>query len=131
AAELNTAPVRRSLGTVVSVNATGIAEFVKRAGAERWAAARASVRNDIETALRQYRGLASMQQGHGLLAAFDGPTRAINFAREVREAICRHGLHAQIGLHAGTIEYADGRIGGIAAELATRIAMAAERDELL
>ncbi|HEX3304178.1 MAG TPA: alpha/beta fold hydrolase [Thermomicrobiales bacterium] len=131
AAELNTAPVRRSLGTVVSVNATGIAEFVKRAGAERWAATRASVRNDIETALRQYRGLASMQQGHGLVAAFDGPTRAINFACEVLETIRRHGLHAQIGLHAGMIEYAEDRIGGVTAELATRIAMAAVRDEIL
>jgi pimeloyl-ACP methyl ester carboxylesterase/DNA-binding CsgD family transcriptional regulator len=131
AADLDTAPLRRSLATVVSVNATGLTEFVQRAGAEQWAATRVSVRADIEAALQRYRGLASMQQGHGLIAAFDGPTRAINYACEVLETIRRHGLHAQIGLHAGMIEYADGRIGGVAAELTTRIAMAAMRDEML
>jgi pimeloyl-ACP methyl ester carboxylesterase/DNA-binding CsgD family transcriptional regulator len=129
--EMQTIPVRRALATVVSVNATGIAEYVRRSGAGSWGATRALVRDAIEQALVEYRSLASMQQGQGLVAAFDGPTRAISFAHTLREAIRRHGLHAQIGLHAGTIEHAEGRISGVAAELATRIGLAARQDEIL
>jgi pimeloyl-ACP methyl ester carboxylesterase/DNA-binding CsgD family transcriptional regulator len=129
--EMHAIPVRRALATVVSVNATGIAEYVRRAGAEGWGAARVLVRDAIEQALVEYRGLASMQQGQGLVAAFDGPTRAICFARTVRETIRRYGLHAQIGIHAGMIEHADGRISGVAAELATRIGLVARQDEIL
>ena len=131
AAELDTVPMRRALATVVSVNATGIAEFVRRVGADQWASTRASARIAIEAELGRYQALASMQQGQGLVAAFDGPTRAINFACAVRETIRRQGLHVQIGLHAGTIEHAEGRVAGVAVELATRIAMVAERDEML
>jgi pimeloyl-ACP methyl ester carboxylesterase/DNA-binding CsgD family transcriptional regulator len=129
--EMQAVPVRRALATIVSVNATGIAEYARRVGAGSWEATRALVREDIEQALEKYRSLASMQQGQGLVAAFDGPTRAICFARSVREATSRHGLHSQIGIHAGTVEHAERRIVGVAAELATRISLAARQDEIL
>jgi DNA-binding CsgD family transcriptional regulator len=89
------------------------------------------VRSEIRSLQDGYRGLVGMPLGEGFVAAFDGPSRAIRFAREVAGILCGQGMTARIGLHSGPIAYSDKHLGGVATELASRIAGLAERDEIL
>ena len=66
AAELDTVPMRRALATVVSVNATGIAEFVRRVGADQWASTRASARIAIEARAAAIPGTRLHAAGSGI-----------------------------------------------------------------
>jgi pimeloyl-ACP methyl ester carboxylesterase/DNA-binding CsgD family transcriptional regulator len=129
--ELDTVPMRRAVATVVSVNITGVAGLARRLGAEGWATSRNALLGEVRKALVSFRSLGAEEQGQGFLAAFDGPSRALSFAREMVEIVRRHRLHAQIGVHAGSVEHTASHVGGVAAELATRIALHAGRDEVL
>jgi pimeloyl-ACP methyl ester carboxylesterase/DNA-binding CsgD family transcriptional regulator len=131
ATELDTVPMRRAVATVVSVNISGVAGLAQRLGAEAWASSRNSLLADVRKALGRYRSLGAEEQGQGFLAAFDGPSRALSFAREMVEIVGRNRLHAQIGVHAGAVEHTTDQVGGVAAELATRIALHAGRNEVL
>lgn len=72
-----------------------------------------------------HRGRVVKTTGDGTLAIFDGPTRAIQCALAVRDAIQRVGLAVRVGLHTGEIEVRGDDIGGIAAHVAARVMAAA------
>jgi pimeloyl-ACP methyl ester carboxylesterase/DNA-binding CsgD family transcriptional regulator len=129
--ELNTVPMRKAVASVVSVNISGVADLARRLGTEAWGSARKTMLAEIRKALVRYRSLGAEEQGQGFLAAFDGPSRALSFARETVEIVRKNRLHAQVGVHAGAVQHSASHVGGVAAELATRIALYAERDEVL
>lgn len=72
--------------------------------------------------VRQYQGRVIKSTGDGLLATFDGPTRAVTCADELVQAVRDIGLDIRIGLHTGEVEMApDGDIGGLAVHIAARV----------
>ena len=77
------------------------------------------------------RGHLVKSTGDGLLATFDGPSRAVACALALREDARRLGLELRMGLHTGEIELRDGDIGGIAVHAAARIQALASPGEVL
>jgi pimeloyl-ACP methyl ester carboxylesterase len=57
-----------------------------------------------------------------VLAAFDGPIRAVNVARAIRARAEERGLEVRAGVHAGDVETTDGQIVGPAVPVAEAIA---------
>jgi class 3 adenylate cyclase len=81
--------------------------------------------------LVRFRGEELDTAGDGFFAAFDGPGRAIECARAIRESLRLLGLEIRAGLHTGECERVDGKLGGIAIPTGARIASLAEPGEVL
>ena len=60
--------------------------------------------------------------GDGVLATFDGPSRAVECARRAHEAMAEIGLSIRAGLHTGEIELrADDDVAGMGVHIASRV----------
>lgn len=122
----------RRLATVLFTDIVGSTERLHQVGDARW--------NDLldahdrATALEveRFGGRVVKGTGDGLLAVFDGPTRAIKAAQAATSAAQVLGLNVRAGLHTGEIiERADGDLAGIAVHMAARVADKANTDEIL
>ena len=121
----------RVLSTVLMTDIVGSTERAAELGDARW---RRLVERHDETARRTiaaFRGWYVKSTGDGLVATFDGPARAIECARTLREALGSLDLRVRAGLHTGEIELLDGDIAGIAVNVAARVSALAEADEIL
>lgn len=63
--------------------------------------------------LERYEGQEVKTVGDGLLATFDGPARAIRFARALVASVGELDLQARAGLHVGEIEVQADDIAGL------------------
>jgi class 3 adenylate cyclase len=111
-----------------------IADSTSRLGALGDSGWRNLLRQAEEEALRSiasFRGRLVKSTGDGFLATFDGPTRAIQCARDVRGKFRSLGLETRAGLHAGECEILGDDVTGIAVHLAARIQQAATPGEIL
>lgn len=71
--------------------------------------------------LGRFRGEELGHTGDGILAVFDGPTRAVTFAGRVTEAVAELGLTMRAGIHTGEVERIDGAARGLAVHLVSRV----------
>ena len=85
----------------------------------------------VRDRLEGFRGHEVKTIGDGFLATFDGPTRAIQCAREIVEAVRPLGLAVRCGLHTGECELLDGDARGIAVHIGSRVCSRAHGDEVL
>jgi pimeloyl-ACP methyl ester carboxylesterase/DNA-binding winged helix-turn-helix (wHTH) protein len=85
----------------------------------------------VSTEMQLLRGREIDVSGNGFMAAFDGPARAIRCARAISDTARRLGLDVRVGLHTGECDLIDGRVGGIAVDIAKEIASQASRNEIL
>ena len=70
--------------------------------------------------------------GDGMLATFDGPSRAISGAIAIRDGARRLDLEVRAGLHTGECELLpDDDVGGIAVHIGARISGLAAPGEVL
>ena len=70
----------------------------------------------------QHRGHIATTTGDGILATFDGPTRAVACASELVDALRNEGLRIRVGLHTGEIEFRpNGDVAGLAVHIAARV----------
>jgi DNA-binding SARP family transcriptional activator/pimeloyl-ACP methyl ester carboxylesterase len=67
----------------------------------------------------------------GVLAAFDGPARAIRCAGMLRDRVTGLGIQLRAGIHCGEVDVLDDGVSGIAVEIATRLAALARPGEVL
>jgi class 3 adenylate cyclase len=81
-----------------------------------------AVRRDLE----HFRGREVKTTGDGFVATFDGPARAIECARAVRDSADELDLEVRAGVHTGEVELRGDDIGGIAVHIAARVAALAE-----
>jgi pimeloyl-ACP methyl ester carboxylesterase len=89
------------------------------------------VRDITHLTATTYRGRDVKKRGDGFLAVFDGPTRAIQCARSIQQALGRLGLETRVGLLTGECTFIENDVGGAAVDLAVRIAAVAEPGEIL
>lgn len=88
----------------------------------------ALVRKQVE----RYRGRLVKSLGDGMLATFDGPSRAISTAIAIRDGVRQLGLEVRAGLHTGECELlADDYTGGIAVHIGARLSSLADPGEVL
>lgn len=111
----------RRLATVMITDLVGSTETASRIGDARWRALLAEHDAVIGDAIARFRGEHLAHTGDGVVASFDGPTRAVTCARQIVDALAELGLTARVGLHTGEIE--DGPEGprGLAIHLASRV----------
>lgn len=67
----------------------------------------------------------------GLLAVFDGPARAIRCSLAINESAKRLDLRVKTGIHTGECEVSGEKYGGLAVELAQKIADESALGEIL
>jgi class 3 adenylate cyclase len=60
--------------------------------------------------------------GDGVLATMDSPSRAVECARNLREALHRIGLEIRAGVHTGEVERRGDDVGGIGVNIGSRVA---------
>jgi hypothetical protein len=85
----------------------------------------------ISTHIQSHRGRLIDTTDDGLLAAFDGPGRAIRCAVAIREAASALGIQTRAGVHTGEVDILDDRIAGVSVDIAERIAALAGPAEIL
>ena len=69
--------------------------------------------------------------GDKVMAAFDGPARAIRCATVINEVAARLGMRTRIGLHTGECDVMGESIGGVAVDMSVRVALKASTAEVL
>jgi class 3 adenylate cyclase len=113
----------RVLATVLFTDIVGSTERAAELGDSGWRRLLeqhdALAREQVE----RHRGHFVKSLGDGMLATFDGPSRAISSAIAVRDGARQLGLDIRAGLHTGECELlADDDVGGMAVHIGARIA---------
>lgn len=121
----------RVLSTVLFTDIVGSTERAAAAGDDAWTSTLAAHNALVERHVASYRGQVVNFMGDGVLATFDGPARAIECARSIRDAVQGLGLQIRAGLHTGEIEIVGADVAGIAVHIAARIMALASPDEVL
>ena len=85
----------------------------------------------VRTELARYRGREIDSAGERILASFDGPARAIRCATAITDAMRALGVASRAGVHTGEVEIHDGRIRGVALDVAARVAAEAAPGQVL
>lgn len=118
---------QRRLATVMITDIVGSTAIASEIGDARWRALLGQHDAVIRGAIARFRGDELVHTGDGVVASFDGPTRAVTCARHTLDALADLGLTARIGLHTGEIEDGPDGLRGVAIHVASRVtAVAAE-----
>jgi class 3 adenylate cyclase len=86
-----------------------------------------SLRSDLNT----FRGREVSTTGDGLLAVFDGATRAVRCAMAMTRSAEDLGLRIRVAIHTGEVEIVGGDVRGIAVHAAARLMSVAGPDEVI
>jgi class 3 adenylate cyclase len=121
----------RVLSTVLFTDIVGSTALAAALGDEAWTTALGAHNSAVERQVAGARGNVVKFTGDGALATFDGPARAIDCARAIRDAVEDIGLTIRAGLHTGEVEMVDGDVYGIAVHIAARIMGLAAPGEVL
>ena len=113
--------VERILATVLFVDIVDSTKHASELGDGAW-------RDVLERSSRAWRreveregGTFVKSTGDGLLATFDGPSRAARAALAIRDAAAAIDIQARAGIHTGECERIDDDIAGIAVHIASRV----------
>jgi pimeloyl-ACP methyl ester carboxylesterase/DNA-binding winged helix-turn-helix (wHTH) protein/class 3 adenylate cyclase len=121
----------RVLATVLNIRISNFrVEAEKRSDAE-WNALLDTARDVVARQLELFRGKEAAYDKKGIVAAFDGPARAIRCSASIVEAAKRYGIGVKTGLHTGECDVVDGNYSGVAVELARKIADESEPGNIL
>jgi class 3 adenylate cyclase len=121
----------RVLATVLF---TDIVESTRKAtelGDHDWRALLEAHHAVVRKALDRFGGHEVKTTGDGFLVTFDGPARAIRFARAVIPSVRHLGIQIRVGIHTGECEVMGDDLGGIAVHVAARVADAADAEAVL
>jgi pimeloyl-ACP methyl ester carboxylesterase/class 3 adenylate cyclase len=121
----------RVLATILFTDIVGSTEKAFEVGDKRWRELLDAHDDILRRALDRYQGRLIKMIGDGSLATFDGPARAIQAGRSIRDSMKSLGLDIRAGLHTGEVELRQDDVGGIAVHIGARVAGLAEPGELL
>src|SRR5436190_15152941 len=119
---------------LLSVLFVDIVESTQRAvslGDRRWREVLEGYLGAARKQLERFRGRMVDVAGDGVFATFDGPARAIRWACAIRDAVRPLGLEVRAGIHTGECEIAGAKVSGIAVHTGSRVATAAQPQEVL
>ena len=124
------APSERFLGTVLFTDIVGSTEQAAAIGDREWR--QLLDRHDAVTAAKvaAFGGHVVKNTGDGLLATMDGPSRAVECALAIRDAVRDLGIRVRAGVHTGEFERRGADIGGIGVNIGSRVAALAGPDEV-
>jgi pimeloyl-ACP methyl ester carboxylesterase len=129
--ETQALPTKRFLTTLVAADIVGSTDLIARVGDERWRDLLARHYDIVAKRLAMYGGIEVDRAGDGVLARFDGPARAIRFAREIDREDQAIGLRTRAAVHTGEVEMSDGALRGMSVHIASRLTGLANAGEVL
>lgn len=121
----------RVLKSVVFADIVGSTRVASRLGDRGWRSLLESFLSVARSEAVRLRGRVVKTTGDGLLATFDGPTRAVRFAQSVRDHAREQGLELRAGVHTGECLVTEEDVVGIAVHLASRICDSAGGGEVV
>ena len=124
-------PSQRRLLTILFLDVVGSTERAVEFGDARWRDVLTALFDEIEKELLAFEGQEVDRAGDGLLAIFDGPSRAIRCAQEAGRRASGLGLELRGGIHTGEAEVDGSRVRGVAVHAAARICGIAQPGEIL
>ena len=111
----------RVLATVLFTDICASTERAAALGDNAWRTLLERHHAEMAPLIERYRGRQVKSTGDGVLATFDGPSRAVRCAAEIVESARRAGVEVRAGLHTGEVELIGDDIAGIAVHLAQRV----------
>jgi class 3 adenylate cyclase/alpha-beta hydrolase superfamily lysophospholipase len=120
----------RVLATVLFTDIVGSTERAAAEGDRHWRTLLESHDTISRGVIDQHGGRIIKLTGDGVLATFDGPGRAVQSARLLREALGTLAIDIRAGIHTGEIELRGDDIGGIAVHVASRVLGHADPGEI-
>jgi class 3 adenylate cyclase len=121
----------RVLATVLFTDIVASTQRAVELGDRTWRTVLEGHHEDAKDRIADFGGRFIKTTGDGILATFDGPSRAIHCARGIRDAAKRTGLEVRAGLHTGEVEVMSDDIGGVAVHVAARVLAHAGASEVL
>ena len=125
------AALDRVLATVLFLDIVGSTTTALALGDRAWRDLLERHNSLVRAQLVRYRGREIGTAGDGMLAAFDGPARAVRCALAIVEGVRELGLEVRAGLHTGEVEIVGSDLRGIAVHIGARIAAKAGPGEVL
>jgi class 3 adenylate cyclase len=121
----------RMLATVLFTDIVDSTATAARLGDDRWREILdrhdRAAREEVEV----HGGTFVKATGDGLLARFEGPTRAVSCAHALAARVAPLGIEVRAGAHTGEVERRGDDIGGLAVHVAARVAALAGPGEVL
>ena len=111
----------RVLLTVLFTDIVGSTSIATEVGDHRWKELLQRHDDGVRRELRRHEGTEVKTTGDGFLAAFDGPTRAIQCAIAIQDRMAGVDLKIRAGVHTGECERRGEDLSGIAVHLASRL----------
>ncbi|GFG48987.1 adenylate/guanylate cyclase domain-containing protein [Mycolicibacterium agri] len=124
-------PPDRVLATVLFTDIVDSTHYAAELGDHGWRELLQRHDDLAQAEIASFRGTFLKHTGDGLLATFDGPTRAVLCATKLAQRMPQVGLNIRGGLHTGECIRRGDDIGGIAVHIAARIAAKAGAREVL
>jgi pimeloyl-ACP methyl ester carboxylesterase len=121
----------RVLSTIFFGDIVRSTEKVAELGDARWRELLLDYQARVARELARHGGRVIDWAGDGILAAFDGPARAVRAACAIRATARALGLEVRGAVHTGECEIVGPKLGGIAVHIAARILGLAEPGEVL
>lgn len=124
-------PTGRVLATILFVDLVGSTDRAVEIGDVAWRDLLQGFYRMATAELLRFEGREVDRAGDGLVATFDGPTRAIRCARALQRGAADLGVGLRAGVHTGEVETIDRKVGGLAVIIGARIGALAGSSEIL
>ena len=122
----------RFLATVVFTDIVGSTEHAERLGDAEWRDTLGAHLALLEQLALRQSGRIVGTAGDGVLAVFDGPTRAVHYASGAVDAVHELGHEIRAGVHTGEVERrGSDDLTGMAVHIGARVSSVADSDEVL
>lgn len=121
----------RFLTTLVSADIANSTELVSRIGDATWREVLARHYELVARRLAIHSGVEVDRAGDGFLARFDGPARAVRFARDIDREDRAIGLRARAAVHTGEVERDGDALRGMTVHVASRLTSLAAPGEVV
>lgn len=124
-------PVDRVLSTVLFTDIADSTILASELGDARWREVLDGHDAAAEQEVAGHGGILVKSTGDGILARFDGPSRAVACAHALRRRAGALGLATRAGAHTGEVELRGDDVSGIAVHIASRVSALAGPGEVL
>jgi hypothetical protein len=123
--------VRRRLATVLFLDIVGSTALATSLGDARWRELLTRFRRVVRAELKRHGGREQDTAGDGFFATFSEPAPALEAAAAIVHAVQQLGVDVRCGVHTGECELIDGKLGGIAVHIGSRVMALAGPAEVL